>query len=104
MSDGHISGDEYLCEITAFLITSAKRCMGPEYMYGAGRLVQTMVLLSRLPEHVPGLKENKLLVMAREFVEADQQWWAGDKLEKFIDEMSAELLHEMKKKLDRKMQ
>jgi hypothetical protein len=96
-------GDEYLSEITAFLITSAKRCLGPEYMYGAGRLVQTMVLLSHLPEHIPTLKENKLLVMAREFVEANQTWWSGDKMGKFIDEMSAELLKEMKKKLDKKI-
>ena len=102
MSEENNPGDEYLSEITAFLITSAKRCMGPEYMYGAGRLIQTMVLLSNLPEHVPSLKGNRLLVMAREFVEADQQWWSGNKLEKFIDTMSAELLKEMKKKLDKK--
>ena len=102
MSEDHNPGDEYLSEITSFLITSAKRCMGPEYMYGAGRLVQTLVLLSHLPEHVPSLKGNKFLVMAREFVEADQQWWYTDKLEKFIDKMSAELLKDMKKKLDKR--
>jgi hypothetical protein len=102
MSEEQKSADEYLFEITSFLITSARRCMGPEYMYGAGRLVQTLVLLSHLPEHIPSLKGNKFLAMAREFVEADQQWWYAEKLEKFIDKMSDELLKEMKKKIEKK--
>jgi hypothetical protein len=99
MSAEKKSGDEYLFEITSFLISSAKRCMGPEYMYGAGRLVQTLVLLSHLPEHVPALKGNGLLKKARDFVEGDQHWWYSEKLEPFIEEMSSELVKEMKNKL-----
>ncbi len=32
MSEAKKSGDEYPFEITSFLITSTKRCLGPEYM------------------------------------------------------------------------
>ena len=99
MSEEKKSGDDYLFEITSFLITSAKRCTGPEYMYGSGRLVQTLVLLSRLPDHVPSLKGNDLLAKARAFVEVDEHWWYPEKLEPFIEEMSKELVSEMKKKM-----
>lgn len=99
MSEKNEIGDSYLFEITSFLISSAKRCMGPEYMYGSGRLIQTLVLLSYLPDHVPALKGNELLMKARNFVEGDQHWWYPEKLEPFIEKMSADLIKEMKKKL-----
>ena len=99
MSEKKEAGDSYLFEITSFLISSAKRCMGPEYMYGSGRLIQTLVLLSYLPDHVPALKGNDLLMKARDFVEKDQHWWYPEKLEPFIEEISTDLLTEMKKKL-----
>ena len=85
------SGDEYLFEITSFLISSAKRCTGPEHMYGTGRLIQTLVLLSYLPDHVPGLAGNELLLKARKFVEGDEHWWHPEKLDPFIDEMKQKM-------------
>jgi len=102
MDERKKSADEYLFEITSFLISSAKRCLGPEYMYGAGRLVQTMNLLSHLPEYIPGLNGNSLLTKASTFLETDQHWWHTEKLSKFINEMSEALLEEMKKKLSGK--
>ncbi len=101
MSEAKKSGDEYLFEITSFLITSTKRCLGPEYMYGAGRLMQTLNLLSYLPEYVPDLKGNKLLMKTREFIERDEHWWYADKFTRFIEEISADLVKEMKKRLDK---
>jgi hypothetical protein len=102
MAENNKSGDEYLFEITSFLITSAKRCAGPEYMYGTGRLIQTLVLLSYLPDYVPALQGNNLLMKARQFVEGDQHWWYKETLEPFIEEISSTLLDEMKKKLEKK--
>ena len=102
MGDIKKSGDDYLFEITSFLITSAKRCLGPEYMYGAGRLVQTLNLLSYLPEYVPSLKGNELLNRVRRFVESDQHWWHGEKLNAFIEEMSTNLLTEIKSRIAKK--
>ena len=99
MSEKKENGDRYLFEITSFLISSAKRCMGPEYMYGSGRLIQTLVLLSYLPDHVPSLKGNELLLKARNFVEGDQHWWYPEKLEQFIEQMSKDLVKEVKKTL-----
>jgi len=36
---------------------------------------------------------------ARNFVEGDQHWWYPEKLEPFIEKISADLIKEMKKKL-----
>jgi nitroreductase len=88
-------------EITAFQISSAKRCLGPEANYGSARLVQAMNLLSHLPEHAPELHRNSLLSAVQDFVEGDPHWWYEDKLEAFIDRLSDELLSAMKKRMSR---
>ncbi len=74
MSEAKKSGDEYPIEITSLLITSTKRCLGPEYM--------------------PDLKGNKLLMKTQEFIECDEHWWYTDKLTRFVEEISAELVKE----------
>jgi hypothetical protein len=93
------SGEEYLFDITAFLITSAKRCLGPEATYGSARLVQTMNLLSHLPEYAPELEGNSLLLAVRDFVDRDPHWWYDERLGQFIDRLSEELLGIMKKRV-----
>jgi hypothetical protein len=99
MTEDVKSGNEYLFEITAFLITSAKRCLGPDAMYGSGRLVQTMNLLSHLPEYAPELEGNSLLLAVRDFVDGDPHWWHEEKLGQFIDRLSEELLIAMKQRM-----
>jgi hypothetical protein len=99
MAEDKKSGEEYLFEITAFLISSAKRCLGPEAMYGSVRLVQTMNLLSRLPEYVPELEGNSLLLAVRDFVDEDPHWWYEEKLGQFVDRLNEELLGAMKERL-----
>jgi hypothetical protein len=101
MAEDKNSGEEYLFEITAFLITSAKRCLGPEANYGPARLVQAMNLLSHLPEHAPELHGNSLLLAVQDFVEGDPHWWYEDKLGAFIDRLSDELLSAMKTRMGR---
>jgi len=99
MTEDVRSGEEYLFEITAFLITSAKRCLGPDSMYGSGRLVQTMNLLSHLPEFAPELEGNSLLLAVRDFVDGDPHWWHEEKLGQFIDRLSEELLIVIKQRM-----
>lgn len=100
MDTAEKSSEEYLFEITSFLVTSAKRCLGPEAGYGAGRLVQTLNLLSFLPDYVPELQGNSLLKKTREYIENDQQWWYEDKLNTFLDGLMASLREEMKARQD----
>ncbi|HNS52983.1 MAG TPA: hypothetical protein PKO09_17620 [Anaerolineae bacterium] len=99
MSDDNKTGSEYLFEITAFLVASAKRCMGPEAAYGPARLIQTMNLLSHLPEYAPELEGNTLLRAAQEFVNGDPNWGRDEKLRPFVDQLSHKLLDEMRSKL-----
>jgi len=101
MAEDAKSGEEYLFEITAFLITSAKRCLGPDAMYGSGRLLQTMNLLSYLPEYAPELKGNPLLLAVRDYLDEDPHWWHEEKLGPFIDRLSAELLSATKRRMAR---
>jgi hypothetical protein len=99
MTEDVKSGEEYLFEITAFLITSAKRCLGPEVGYGSARLVQTMSLLSHLSEYAPELTSNSLLQTVQDVLDGDPHWWQEEKLGPFIDRLSEELLKVMKQRM-----
>jgi hypothetical protein len=89
--------DDYLFEITCFVIASAQRAMGPESGYGACRLVQTLYMLSFLPDYVD-VKGNDLLMKVRAYVDADpQNFWREPQLKQFLTELSQQLAKEIKK-------
>lgn len=89
--------DDYLFEITCFVISSAERALGPESSYGACRLVQTLYMLSFLPEYVD-IKGNDLLMRVRTYVDADpQNFWREPQLKKFLAELSQDLARDIKK-------
>jgi hypothetical protein len=91
--------DDYLFDITCFLISSAQRVLGPESAYGACRLVQALYMLSFLPDYLD-VKENDLLMKVRAYVDADpQNFWREPQLKQFLDGLSQELAMELKKKL-----
>ncbi|MGA2767028.1 MAG: hypothetical protein ABSF24_01755 [Candidatus Bathyarchaeia archaeon] len=89
--------DDYLFEITCFVIASAERAIGPESGYGACRLVQTLYMLSFLPDYVD-MKGNDLLMRVRAYVDADtQNFWREPQLKQFLAELSQQLAKEIKK-------
>jgi hypothetical protein len=89
--------DDYLFEITCFVISSAERALGPESGYGACRLVQTLYMLSFLPDYVD-MKGNDLLMKVRAYVDADpQNFWREPQLKQFLDELSKQLAKQIKK-------
>ena len=89
--------DDYLFEITCFVISSAERALGPESGYGPCRLVQTLYMLSFLPDYVD-IKENDLLMRVRAYVDADpQNFWREPQLKQFLIELSQRLAKEIKK-------
>jgi len=89
--------DDYLFEITCFVISSAERALGPESGYGACRLVQTLYMLSFLPEYVD-VKGNDLLMRVRAYVDSDpQNFWREPQLKQFLVELSQQLAKEIKK-------
>jgi hypothetical protein len=92
--------DDYLLEITCFVIASAQRALGPESGYGACRLVQTLYMLSFLPDYVD-VKGNDLLMRVRAYVDADpQNFWREPQLKQFLAELSQQLAKEIKKQKD----
>jgi len=89
--------DDYLFEITCFVIASAQRALGPESGYGACRLVQTLYMLSFLPDYLD-VKGNDLLMKVRAYVDADpQNFWREPQLKQFLTELSQQLAKEIKK-------
>ena len=92
------TANEYLFEIVSFLITSAERCLGPELAYGPCRLVQTLYMLSSLPDYVQELEENELLMKVRAYVDTDlQNFWRGPQLKQFVQELCSDLSKKLKK-------
>ena len=99
------TAEGYLFEITCFLVASVERCLGPERDYGPSRLLQTLYMLSFLPDYQPELKGNELLMKVRAYVEGDpQNFWREPQLKKFGSELSVELAKEIKKRRQLKKQ
>ena len=89
--------DDYLFEITCFVIASAQRALGPESGYGPCRLLQTLYMLSFLPNYLD-VKGNDLLMKVRAYVDADpQNFWREPQLKQFLTELSQQLAKEIKK-------
>ena len=90
------TGDDYLFEITCFLIASAERVLGPERNYGACRLVQAMYMLSFFPDYTD-MKGNELLMKVKAYVDADpQNFWREPELKQFLAELSQQLAKTIK--------
>ena len=90
------TGDDYLFEITCFLVASAERVLGPERNYGACRLVQAMYMLSFFPDYTD-MKGNELLMKVKTYVDADpQNFWREPQLKQFIAELSQQLAKAIK--------
>lgn len=90
--------DDYLFEITCFVISSAERAIGPECGYGACRLVQTLYMLSFLQDYAD-VRGNELLMKVRAYVDADpQNFWREPQLKQFLGELSQLLAGEIRKR------
>lgn len=90
------TGDDYLFEITCFLVASAERTLEPERNYGACRLVQAMYMLSFFPDYTD-MKGNELLMKVKAYVDADpQNFWREPQLKQFIAELSQQLAKTIK--------
>ncbi|MFQ6080633.1 MAG: hypothetical protein ACE5OW_03065 [Candidatus Bathyarchaeia archaeon] len=93
------TAEDYLFEITCFLIASSQRCLGPEREYGACRLVEALYKLSFLPDYVHELRGNELLMKVRAYVDSDpQNFWREPQLKRFLSELSLELAKELRKR------
>jgi len=56
-------------------------------------------MLSFLPEYLPELKENRLLMKVRAYVDEDpQNFWREPQLKKFLSKLSMELAKEIRKR------
>ncbi len=97
------TADDYIFDMTSFLVASVERCLGPEREYGACRLLQALYMLSFLPDYLPQLKKSELLMKVREYVDGDpQNFWREPQLKKFIGELSTELTRDIKKRMQPK--
>ena len=101
MPEGKKSSDEYLFEIGAFLISSAKGCLWEPKIYGPLRLLTAFSKIALLPDYVPCLKRDEFLLNLREEIEekiiplvvSDPE-----KFEQLIKDLSIKLAKEIKKR------
>lgn len=95
------SGEEYLFEIEAFLISSAKGCLWEPKLYGPLRLLTAFSKIALLPDYVPGLRRDEFLLNLRKeieekiipLIESDPK-----KFEQFIKDLGMKLAKEIKKR------
>jgi hypothetical protein len=95
------SGDEYLFEVEAFLISSAKGCLWEPKLYGPLRLLTAFSKIALLPDYVPCLKRDEFLLNLRKEIEkkiiplvvSDPE-----KFEQLIRDLGIRLAREIKKR------
>jgi len=95
------SGDEYLFEIGAFLISSAKGCLWEPKLYGPLRLLTAFSKIALLPDYAPCLKRDEFLLNLREEIEERIIPLVSsdpEKFEQFIKDLSLKLAKEIKKR------
>ncbi len=94
------SGEEYLFEIEAFLISSAKGCVWEPKLYGPLRLLTAFSKIALLPDYVPGLKRDEFLLNLRK--EIDEKnilvMTDPDKFKEAIMDISIKFAKEIKKR------
>lgn len=101
MPEKEKSGDEYLFEIGAFLISSAKGCLQEPKLYGPLRLLTAFSKIALLPDYVPCLKQDEFLLNLRE--EIDEKIIPlldsdTEKFEQLIKDLGIKLAKEIKKR------
>lgn len=104
MSTEKKTGDEYLFEISSFLLTSAKGCLREPKLYGPLRLLTAFQRLALLPDYVPSLKRDKFLLEISDEIEKIISLTMTDQeaFEKAINELSVKLGREIKNRKLRK--
>lgn len=94
------SGEEYLFEIEAFLISSAKGCLWEPKLYGPLRLLTAFSKIALLSDYVPGLKRDEFLLDLRKEIDEKNILVMTDP-EKFKDaimDISIKFAKEIKKR------
>jgi len=93
------SGEEYLFEIEAFLISSAKGCLWEPKLYGPLRLLTAFSKIALLPDYVPGLKRDEFLLnLRKEIDEKITQVMTDEEFKEFIMDISIRFAKEIKKR------
>lgn len=94
------SGEEYLFEIEAFLISSAKGCLWEPKLYGPLRLLTAFSKIALLPDYVPGLKRDEFLLNLRKEIDEKNILVMTDpeKFKEAIMDISIKFAKEIKKR------
>lgn len=94
------SGEEYLFEIEAFLISSAKGCLWEPKLYGSLRLLTAFSKIALLPDYVPGLKRDEFLLNLRKEIDEKNILVMTDpeKFKEAIMDISIKFAKEIKKR------
>jgi len=94
------TGEEYLFEIEAFLISSAKGCLWEPKLYGPLRLLTVFSKIALLPDYVPRLKRDEFLLNLRKEIDEKIDLLTTDpeKFKEFIMDISIKFAKEIKKR------
>ncbi|MEM2111286.1 MAG: DUF6092 family protein [Candidatus Bathyarchaeia archaeon] len=92
------SGDEYLFEIGAFLISSAKGLLQEPKLYGPVRLLTAFSKIAVLPEYASCLKRDEFLIQLKNEIEEIIPLVMSDPeaFEKSVKDLSIKLAREIK--------
>jgi len=85
------TSSEYLLEVAAFLVMSARGVIEEGFLYGPFRLVDAVGRLAELPRHAPCIKEDAFLTQVKKEIEEKKGTLmeSEEKFVEFLDELVA---------------
>jgi len=94
------SAEDYLLEVTAFLVMSARGVVDEGSMYGPFRLVDAVGRLVDLPKHASCIKEDKFLMEMGKEIEGRKNslMESEEKFIQFLDWLVVKFARELKKR------
>ena len=97
---GSEKAEDYLLEVAAFLVMSARGVIDEGFMYGPFRLVDAVGRLADLPNYAPCIKEDGfMLELKREIDERKNTLMESEeRFVQFLDELVAKIARELKRR------
>src|ERR1700730_18383139 len=92
--------EDYLLEVAAFMVMSARGVVDEGFMYGPFRLIDAVGRLAELPSHAPCIKEDSFLMEIKKEIDERKNslMESEEEFVRFLDDLAAKFARELKRR------
>jgi hypothetical protein len=94
------TAEDYLLELAAFMVMSARGVIDEGFMYGPFRLVDAVSRLAELPEYADCIKEDKFLAEVKKEIDGNKNTLmeSEQRFTDFLDGLAVKIARELKRR------